>query len=325
MYKLGNSEATVINDLSIKNKIIDYLFNSLEMSKYRFNMLDNLQKLNFLKDNIHYVSPNFKGFNYFLIFTSINNINQCFVIDKKKLSYHRNKVNAKFINIYRIKIQSSQSLYNGTIFDAKLVRKHSKYIMLIKDCYIMMGNKVLTMEMSDKMKYINSIINTQFTNSCKNFLIKVNRLYIYEDIDNIVNDIIPKCDIDILGLVFFPKYSGVTTIYIDKKQDKIDIQNNTEQVTNESYNLIKNIVEFLSQRKYSYEEGKHVKLHIKRTEITDVYNLYDEDNKIGIAHVPNMKTSLMLQKNVINDDKYFVNCVFNKKFNKYIPISFINN
>ena len=83
MYKLGNSEATIINDLSIKNKIIDYLFNSLEMSKYRFNMLDNLQKLNFLKDNIHYVSPNFKGFNYFLIFTKINNINQCFVIDKK--------------------------------------------------------------------------------------------------------------------------------------------------------------------------------------------------------------------------------------------------
>ena len=48
------------------------------------------------------------------------------------------------------------------------------------------------------MKYINSIINTQFTNSCKNFLIKVNRLYNYDDIDNIVNEVIPKCDIDIL-------------------------------------------------------------------------------------------------------------------------------
>ena len=323
MYKLGNSDATVINDLSIKNKIIDYLFNSLEMSKYRFNMLDNLHKINFLKDNIHYVSPNFKGFNYFLIFVNINNINQCFVIDKKKLSYHRNKVNAKFINIYRIKIQTSLSLYNGTIFDAKLVRKNSKYIMLIKDCYIMMGNKVLTMEMSDKMKYINSIINTQFTNSCKNFLIKVNRLYRYEDIDNIVNNIIPTCDIDILGLVFFPKYSGITTIYIDKKQEKIDIQNNTENVTNESYHLIKNIVEFLSQRKYSYEEGTTTKLYIKKTEITDVYDLYDEDTKVGIAHVPNMKTSLMLQKSVTTDKKYIVNCVFNKKFNKYIPLNLI--
>lgn len=323
MYKLGNADAIIINDLSIKNKIIDYLFNSLEMSKYRFNMLDNLQKLNYLKDNIHYVSPNFKGFNYFLVFININNINQCFVIDKKKLSYHRNKVNAKFINIYRVKIQPSISLYNGTIFDAKLIRKNNKYIMLIKDCYIMMGNKILTMEMSDKMKYINSIINTQFTDTCKNFLIKVNRLYLYEDIDNIVNEIIPTCDIDILGLVFFPKYSGITTIYIEKKKEKIEIKNNTEQVSNESYHLIKNIVEFLSQRKYSYEEGKTTKLYIKKTEITDVYNLYNDDTSIGIAHIPNMKTSLMLQNNIITDDKYKVNCVFNKKFNKYIPLKLI--
>ena len=42
MYKLGNHEAVIINDLSLKNKIIDYLFNSIELSKYRFNMLDNL-------------------------------------------------------------------------------------------------------------------------------------------------------------------------------------------------------------------------------------------------------------------------------------------
>jgi hypothetical protein len=324
MYKLGNSDATIINDLSIKNKIIDYLFNSIEMSKYRFNMIDNLQKLNYLKDNIHYVSPNFKGFNYFLVFISINNINQCFVIDKKKLSYHRNKVNAKFINIYRIKIQTSLSLYNGTIFDTKLVRKNNKYIMLINDCYIMMGNKVLTMEMSDKMKYINGIINTQFTDSCKHFLIKVNRLYLYEDIDEIVNKIIPKCDIDILGLVFFPKYSGITSIYIEKKQDKIDIFNNTETVSNESYHLIKNIVEFLSQRKYSYENGTNIKLYIIKTEITDVYNLYDEDTKVGIAHVPNMKTSLFLQQNIKTENKYKVNCVYNKKFDKYIPLSLIN-
>lgn len=323
MFKLGNSEATIINDLSVKNKIIDYLFNTLEMSKYRFNMLDNLQKLTFLKDNIHYVSPNFKGFNYFLIFTSINNINQCFVIDKKKLSYHRNKVNAKFINIYRIKIQSSLSLYNGTIFDAKLIRKQGKYIMLIKDCYIMMGNKVLNMEMSDKMKYINSIINTQFTQACKNFLIKVNRLYSYDDIENIVNDIIPKCEIDVMGLVFFPKYSGITTIFIEKKQDKVEISNNVENVDNTTYHLIRNIVEFLSKREYSYEKGKNVKMYVKKTEITDVYDVYDENTKVGIAHVPNMKTSLYLQNNIKTGEKYKMNCVYNKKFNKYIPLHLI--
>ena len=112
--------------------------------------------------------------------------------------------------------------------------------------------------------------------------------------------------------------------YIEKKQEKVDIQNNVQIVQNESYHLIKNIVEFLSQRKYSYENGESIKLYIKRTEITDVYNLYDEDNKLGIAHVPNMKTSLILQKEIITDDKYKVECLFNKKFNKYIPLNIIN-
>lgn len=325
MYKLGNADAIVINDLTLKNKIIDYLFNSLEMSKFRYNMIDNLVKLNYLKDNIHYVSPNFKGFNYLLIFKNINNTNQCFLIDKKKLSYHRNKININNINIYKIKMSCSASLFNGTIFDSKLVRKNNNYIMIIKDCYIMMGNKVLTMEMSDKLKYINSIINTQFSNnnSCKNFLVKVNRLYEYSDLSNLVDNIIPKCEIDIIGLIFYPKYSGITNIFIEQRKEKVEIENNTCSVNNESYHLIKNIVEFLSQRKYSYEKGKSVKLQIEKTEITDVYNLYENDSKIGIAHVPNMKISLMLQNNIITDNKYKVTCVFDKKFNKYIPIKLV--
>ena len=47
MYKLGNSDAIVINDLSLKIRSLIICFNSIEMSKFRYNMLDNLQKLNF--------------------------------------------------------------------------------------------------------------------------------------------------------------------------------------------------------------------------------------------------------------------------------------
>ena len=82
MFTFGNSEATIVNDFSTKNKIIDYLFNSFDLSKFRFNMLDNLEKLNNLK-RIHYVSPNFKGFNYFVIFTKINHQQMCVCIDKR--------------------------------------------------------------------------------------------------------------------------------------------------------------------------------------------------------------------------------------------------
>ena len=47
----------------IKNKVIDYLYSKLDLSKHRYILLTQIQKLKFLADNEHYVSPNFKGFN----------------------------------------------------------------------------------------------------------------------------------------------------------------------------------------------------------------------------------------------------------------------
>ena len=44
----------------------------------------------------------------------------------------------------------------------------------------------------------------------KNFKIKINRLYEYNELDNVINKVIPSCDIGIIGLIFYPKYSGIT-------------------------------------------------------------------------------------------------------------------
>ena len=48
-FKFGSSDAIVINDLSIKNKIIHYLFNTVNLSKFRYVMLENIQHLETLK------------------------------------------------------------------------------------------------------------------------------------------------------------------------------------------------------------------------------------------------------------------------------------
>ena len=67
-YKFGNSESITVDDLGLKNKIIDFIFGSFDLSKFRYNMLTSLQKLDFLKENEHYVTPNFYGYNYLLVF-----------------------------------------------------------------------------------------------------------------------------------------------------------------------------------------------------------------------------------------------------------------
>ena len=328
MVKFGNSDAFIINDLELKTKIIDYIFSIIELSKYRYNMLENVQQLNFLKINEHYVSPNFKGFNYFLLFYKFkDNIQKnkessyCIAIDKKNLSYHKNSIDIKKVYMFRIKMFASSSIFMGTLFDTKLIRD----IMLVKDCYYLMGNNICDMEMNEKMIYLDSIIANQFHKDyCPNFKLKINKLYKYNMLEEIIKKIIPNCELEITGLVFYPFKSGISYIFTEKAiNDKpYNNQNNIKIVSNDSYNMIHEIKNFLNNRVYSYEtNGIKKVLLIEPTEITDVFNLYENDTKIGIAHIPNYKVSTYCRENIKNKIKCL--CIFNKSFNKWIPLNII--
>ena len=324
--RFAGSDGYIINDIETKNKIIDYLFDSLDLSKFRYIMLDNLQKLKFLKENPHHVTPNFKGSTYFLIFTKINKVNHCIAIDRKKLSYHKDKVNVKNIFMVKVKATVSESIFRGSIFDCKLIftKNDNKFYnyMLIKDCMKLMGNNLLDMEMKNKMIHLNSIINNQFgKNPCPNFIFKVNKLYNYNELEDLINNVIPSCSIPVQGIVFYPKFSGVTMVYIKKEQDKVEIKNN-KSVENESYHMIYNLPKFLKTRLYSYENcGKKKRLWLKKTNISDVYDVLEnkDSNRLGIAHIPNLKISHLCKEN-INDEPVKFLCTYNKKFKKWIPI-----
>jgi hypothetical protein len=337
MVKFGNGDAFIINDLDLKTKIIDYIFSIIELSKYIYNMLENVQQLNFLKTNEHYVSPNFKGFNYFLLFYKFKDSIQknkdssyCIAIDKKNLSYHRSSIDVKKIYMFRVKMFAATPIFMGTLFDTKLI----KDIMLVKDCYQLMGNNLCDMEMNEKMIYIDSIIGTQFNKEyCPNFKLKINKLYKYTMLEEIVKNVIPNSQLEITGLVFYPFKSGISYIFTEKSISEKPYNHNTNIisiVSNESYNMIHEIKNFLTSRVYSYETNGIKKiLIIEPTEITDVYNLYDNNNdnhdynqdKLGIAHIPNYKVSTYCRENIKNKIKCL--CIFNKQFNKWIPLNII--
>ena len=154
--RFGTSDALIINDLGLKNKIIDFLFSSIDLSKYRYNMLSNIQKLQFLKDNEHYVTPNFMGYNYLLLFLIIDGDKYSVAIDKKNLSYHKNQVHINKVNMYKLLINASSSVFKGTIFDCKLINYSTnvdnktiyKYFMLINDCFYLAGSKIVDLEIA---------------------------------------------------------------------------------------------------------------------------------------------------------------------------------
>lgn len=342
-YRFGNSDSIIINDVGLKSKIIDFIFNSYDLSKYRYNMLSSLQKLDFLKDNEHYVTPNFYGFNYLLVFVNINSNKYCVAIEKKGLSYHKNQIDVNKINMYKIMINANQVIFNGTIFDAKLIsinrendviqsdgisKNRVRYYMLIKDCYFLMGNQFLDIEMKKKMNHLDNMIKTHFgQKSCRNFTFKVNKLSTYNDLGNLINGIIPKCGIKCQGLIFYPKFSGINIVYLDKQQEKIEISGNIKhnEIESKSYDLISNMVSYLKSRTYSYEKnGKIRKMWLKGTEIPDVYDIYEKqicDNKLGIAHIPNLKISHMCKENICDSSPKGFDCIFDKNFKKWIPIN----
>lgn len=323
---IGGSDGHLV-DYDVKNKIIDYLYSKLDLSKYRYIMLNNVQKLKFLHDNEHYVSPNFRGYNYLLIMLTINNTQYCVAIDRKKLSYHKSQLDMKTIHIIQINLKTTDTIFNGTIFDGKLIQTNGEYIFLIQDCFYLMGNKMLEMEMSQKINQLDAIIKTHFKKEkqtyCANFEFKLNKICKYDELEHMIQNL-PKLSIQTNGIIFYPKFSGINVLHIEKKTDKVDINTaNNEVIEQKSYHIIHDFVNFLKSRTYSYESnGKHKTYWLSRTMIPDVYDISEKENgeKEGIALVPNLKIS-QLCDDVITDKSVKFDCIFCNKFKKWIPLA----
>ena len=163
----GNSTGFIVNE-EIKKKIIDYLYLKLDLSKFRYIILNSVQKLKFLRDNEHFVSPNFKGYNYLILMLSINNIKYCVAIDRKKLSYHKTQLDIKSIQIIQININTTDDLYDGTIFDGKLIHINNEYIFLIQDCFYLMGTQQINIEMNKKINNLDFILKQNFKKNHQN-------------------------------------------------------------------------------------------------------------------------------------------------------------
>ena len=330
----GSGESFLIYDVPTKQKILDYLYSNLNLSKHRFVMLNNVSKLEQLRDNEHYVSPSFKGFNYFLIFMNLEDSKNdmkpkkyCVAIDRRKLSYHKDQIDIKSVFMVKSIVKVSDSIFNGTIFDGKLIESSNKFIFLIQDCFYLMGKKLLDMEMSQKMGHLDNIMKMHFSESniCDNFVFKLNKLYSYNDLTELIEKLIPNCSIPTQGLVFYPKYSGISIIHIEKKVDKVDIETN-QQPTFESktYDMIYNFVEYIKTRTYSYEKSnKARKYWLSKSNIPDVYNISEKEDseRLGIAHIPNLKISHLCDDQVKEDKPCRFNCVYHTKFKKWVPVN----
>jgi hypothetical protein len=209
----------------INRELIQYIYQTIDISQYRYDVLKYENQLNKFITGTYYVSPNFNGRNSFLVFTKMRGKYYSFLVDRKQLSYTLDKVRFDEVYIHHCNVEIDISLYNGTIFDGVYIKRGQYHEFIITDVYIFKGadfretkinHKLFEIEMY--LKNINSQISfiRERINAKINLELRVNKLHDVINIRQFVNNELKQCETthQIKGVCFYPEVSGTKLIHI---------------------------------------------------------------------------------------------------------------
>ena len=290
----GNGVGYKITDFNTKKKILDFLYKNVDTFKIKTSEIKEEKDLMNIKNNRYYIYPNISGKDYIFIAKKIKNIFYAVLIDKDNLKDDIN-LNYNSIDIIGLKIRLSLSVYDGTIFDGRLVNLGGTSIFIINDSYLINGKEIkLRKDREELYHFINDSLIIDDNMNPISF--KINKLYDLSDIDTIVNDKIKNSKYNVTSLTFTPEEENVKYIHEICKVSE-----------------------------------KNVKMSFLAKLINvDVVNLYaiddnNEKRKIGIAHIPTIKSSHICNQHIPSDDYVKVVCKLNTNFRKWQPIEIIND
>jgi ribonuclease-3 len=338
ILEIGNSgKIKRTKNISVKNREL--------YTRYKLN-----SELPYLKKYKHLVSVNPPGKKYLCYIKNFSNKNQCIFINRykdKNLNYEH--------QVLKIDIELDNDLFKGTLFEGQAVKKKDgKWYYVIDDIYLYKGNNIMNNSFTERLKLLKTIFECNYFKKIQNDYIDI-----YENISNnvilfeIKLYVEYKYALDLINnhyrfLNYFdnndkfknknnnkdgyngdiPK--GIIFTNIDINATKIhyilpiDEYNTNETSIVESDNLTNNI-----PNKFTFK--------IKKTDITDIYELYCKSNEHLILYsnacIPFLKQSQIInsyfKKQSIdfnNIDSNYANqevkvlCEYNTSFNKWSPI-----
>jgi hypothetical protein len=345
MYKLDtNKNSKTSNfDGSIKSQLIDYIYSTVDISKFRYEMLEFTDDLPKLFNDKYNLTANFVGTNCLLVFTKIKGKFYAFTIDRKTLSYSKNKIDLDKVDLKYVSIETDSTIYNGTILDGILIKKGRNYKdqFIISDIYTFKGVDYSNISLDVKLFEIKSYLETTtpqinlLKNRHKHFSgldLGINKLYSMNDVDKFVNKVVPQLkDYKVRGINFYPEYSGTKLIYLFSNNKKTDQYNNSNNNSNNNNNEKK-----LTKYKFisSTVDPVYSVLEMKTTNTVDIYRLYSVEKikknnktmlkrkKMGIAYIPTTERSKWCQKILLESNKtsLLVKCLFHDNKGKWEPI-----
>lgn len=208
-----------------KQQLIGYIYNTIDISKYKYELLQLESELGQLLKQKYFVSVNFSGSNCLLVFTKIKDKYHSYLIDRKTLSYNLGKINYENIKLNNTKIKLDPSIYLGTILDGIYITTKEEKLFVITDVYSFKGQDCNSVKLDLKLHTILSYLKTNYDESDaeNDIVLSVNKLYDFDKTDHLVNSVIPAMkNISIRGICFYPEMSGTKLIYLfgnEKKQN----------------------------------------------------------------------------------------------------------
>jgi hypothetical protein len=209
----------LLSNQRIKQALLDYIYDVVELQKFKYKILKTREDLQELQTNRFYISGNYAGNQCLLVFCKNKDRYYQFVINKKTLTYQQNKINIDAVQLEPVSVGLDGDIYNGTIFDGifSQIEQTSKRVFIITDVYYFKGDDMTAERVKNKLmnvkKYLENNINPD--KNLNDIDLMVNHLSNLSEIETLVNDIIPKThDIPIKGITFYPHISGQKLIYL---------------------------------------------------------------------------------------------------------------
>jgi hypothetical protein len=348
---------TTIDDntnVDIKNVVLDYLYNKVEVSEHKYLLIKNIGDVYELKNKKFYVSGNTCGINSFIIFMKKDNNYYSYLVDRRSISYNKNTLKKSSVRFTELKLSVDLKLYDGTIIDGILIdtsnkiiqkgdnQKH-KMMFMITDVFSFCGKSLLSMNYKTKIFTMNMMLNEYIKNTTTNNIeLFITRPFEINQATELFTEYINQYSqkYNIKGITFYPETSGTKLIYIfDKQDDKFKnnltsgiIEINPDAKNDDNLHLLE-LSDNKKIFKFDYFDPKCVddiimNFEMIKTNITDVYKLYGIffndtkyiKRKIGIAYIPTYELSLKCKLFFMNCTSKIMKCKLNSYKGKWIPI-----